>query len=157
MRGQAEQQKISQLRIVIAFGIFGAVLLLLFLRLGYVQIVKGEEYSKRVLNIQKKDQVLKPNRGKILDRNGEELAVNVDSYTVWASKDGMDKIRGTKTRKEKAEDKKKTKEELYDDNVNTLAKLIDKNPDEIKKTLNENKRKIVKIAQNLKKEKIANI
>ena len=41
MRGQAEQQKISQLRIVIAFGIFGAVLLLLFLRLGYVQIVKG--------------------------------------------------------------------------------------------------------------------
>ena len=68
MRGQAEQQKISQLRIVIAFGIFGAVLLLLFLRLGYVQIVKGEEYSKRVLNIQKKDQVLKPNRGKILDR-----------------------------------------------------------------------------------------
>ena len=153
MRGQAEQQKISQLRIVIAFGIFGAVLLLLFLRLGYVQIVKGEEYSKRVLNIQKKDQVLKPNRGKILDRNGEELAVNVDSYTVWASKDGMDKIRGTKTRKEKAEDKKKTKEELYDDNVNTLAKLIDKKPDEIKKTLNENKRKIVKIAQNLKKEK----
>ena len=139
MRGQAEQQKISQLRIVIAFGIFGVVLLLLFLRLGYVQIVKGEEYSKRVLNIQKKDQVLKPNRGKILDRNGEELAVNVDSYTVWASKDGMDKIRGTKTRKEKAEDKKKTKEELYDDNVNTLAKLIDKKPDEIKKTLNENK------------------
>lgn len=153
MKSAEKQRKFSQFRIVIAFGLFGIVLLALCLRLGYVQIVKGEEYNKMAVERQKKDQVLKPTRGRILDRNGEELAVSVDSFTVWATKDAMDKARRTKTRKEALEDKKKTKEEIYEDNINTISKLIDKDPKEVKSSIDGSKLKLIKIAKNLKKDK----
>lgn len=72
--------------IIVAVLIF-AVLLLLAFRVGWIQIVKGEEYSARAVQQQTKDQTLKAERGVIYDANGEELAVSVTCYSIWVRPD----------------------------------------------------------------------
>lgn len=57
----------------------------LVLRLGYLQIVKGEELKKGALEQWRKSIDIKPKRGVIYDRNGKKLAVSVNAYTVWAT------------------------------------------------------------------------
>ena len=68
--------------------IFGLILLLIF-RVGWVQIVKGEEYTARAVQQQTKDKTLKAERGVIYDRNGEELAVTIKCFSVWLRPDAV--------------------------------------------------------------------
>ena len=53
-------------------GIFGG----LFLRVGYIKTVHGEEYSQKVKQhrVAQSDSVISAMRGSILDRNGNVLA-----------------------------------------------------------------------------------
>lgn len=70
--------------------IFTVVLILaLGIRLGYLQIVKAEEYKKGALEQWRKSVDIKPKRGIIYDRNGKKLAVSTSSYTVWASPENI--------------------------------------------------------------------
>lgn len=147
------QLNLGRSRIMLAFTIFIVAVILLCLRVAYIQVVKHDEYKKMAIERQKRDIVLSPTRGKILDTNGETLAMNVDTFTVWVQKAELSQVRQTKTGKERAADAKKTKSERYDDNVQTLAKLIDKTPEELKKLLSESDYTIVKVAQNLDKDK----
>ena len=61
------------------------VILALIIRLGYIQIVTGEELKKGALEQWTRGIEIKPRRGIIYDRNGKKLAMNISSYTVWAS------------------------------------------------------------------------
>lgn len=61
------------------------IIILLVFRLGYLQIVKGEEYKKGALEQWRKSINIKPKRGIIYDRNGKKLAVSVNAYTVWST------------------------------------------------------------------------
>ncbi|MFA7411696.1 MAG: stage V sporulation protein D, partial [Tissierellaceae bacterium] len=54
-------------------------------RLGFLQIVKGEELKKGALEQWTKGITIKSKRGIIYDRNGKKLAVSVSASTVWAS------------------------------------------------------------------------
>lgn len=56
----------------------------LILKLGYIQIVSGEELRKGALEQWTRGIEIKPKRGIIYDRNGKKLAINISSYTVWA-------------------------------------------------------------------------
>ena len=70
-------------RLVIAFVIFCVVLVALCFRDGYIQIVKGEEYTRMAMDQQTMDQMVEAKRGDIVDRNGNKMAVSTIKYSVW--------------------------------------------------------------------------
>ena len=55
-----------------------------FLRVGYLQVVKADHYQKASLDQRMRDNTIKAARGVIFDRNGNELALSVPSITVFA-------------------------------------------------------------------------
>lgn len=75
----------SKKRLLVAFIIVIIISFALIIRLGYIQIVKGEELKKGALEQWTKGIEIKAKIGVIYDRNGKELAISVSSHTVWAS------------------------------------------------------------------------
>lgn len=74
-------------RLVVLFGIIFFIMLALVVRVGWIQVVQGSELQKLAVEQWTNDITLDAKRGKILDRNGEELAVSascerVDVYMV---------------------------------------------------------------------------
>ncbi|MBQ9708930.1 MAG: PASTA domain-containing protein [Firmicutes bacterium] len=61
-----------------------ALIMVLIIRVGWIAIVNGEEYTEMSLERQTRDTVIEAERGAIYDTNGKELAVSVTCYTVWA-------------------------------------------------------------------------
>lgn len=63
------------------------IMLGLITRLGYLQIVKGEELKKETLEQSTRDIQVKAKRGIIYDRKGKKLATSISNYTVrcWPS------------------------------------------------------------------------
>lgn len=45
------------------------LMIVLIVRLGYYQIVKGEEYSRQAYYAQTRNRIINPKRGTIYDRN----------------------------------------------------------------------------------------
>lgn len=72
-------------RLVLVFFLVSFITFGLTIRLGYIQIVKGEELKKGALEQWTKDIEVKAKRGIIYDRNGKKLAISISSYTVWCS------------------------------------------------------------------------
>src|SRR5438093_12404568 len=68
--------------------VFASLLACAFLgllgRLGYLQVVKHEEYSRLAESQQAKTIPLRPRRGPILDRNGQVLAVSSRAESLYA-------------------------------------------------------------------------
>lgn len=134
-----KKRKVSMLnkkRLTVAFIIFSLVIFALCIRVGWVQVVKGDEYSKMAMAQQTKDEILKPERGTIYDREGNELAVSMEAYSVW--------IRPAEA---KWGDTESEKEKNLEDTVEKLAKIIDEDSDELLKTIKESKRTLLKISK----------
>lgn len=74
----------SKKRLLVMFGIVLLIIIGLVLRLGFLQIVRGEELKKGALNQWTRGIPIKSKRGIIYDKNGKKLAVSVSSSTVWA-------------------------------------------------------------------------
>ena len=60
------------------------IFVLLLLRLGYLQIIKGTWYQGKALENRIREIVVEPKRGIIYDRNGNELAVSIDAEGCYA-------------------------------------------------------------------------
>ena len=118
-------------RAVILFTIWCAVLVLLGIRLGWIMLVDGEEYSNRAVAQQTKDTELAANRGCIYDRNMKELAVNAPSYTVWVRPSEL-----------------KEKEGKPGKMANLIASAMGGDPVEIAKTL-QKESTLVRVAKGL--------
>lgn len=56
----------------------------LVIRLGYVQLMIGDEITKRAEDSWRRDIPFQAKRGEILDRNGTRLAYNISSPTIYA-------------------------------------------------------------------------
>ena len=69
-------------RMMISLGILTALISVLSLRLGYVMIVKHEEYSALANEQWTSEVSISARRGNILDRNGTELAISANVYRV---------------------------------------------------------------------------
>lgn len=69
-------------RIITVFLFFLLILSIIIYRLGYVQFVLGDELSNEANELWTRDIVFAPERGMILDANGQELAENVTAPTV---------------------------------------------------------------------------
>lgn len=61
---------------------FFLVTIALVVRLGYIQLVKGEEYRKQAMENWSRDITISAKRGTIYDAKGKKLAVSINSNTV---------------------------------------------------------------------------
>ena len=104
-------------RLIAAFAIFCVLLVALCVRDGYIQIVKGEEYTKMAMDQQTMDELVQAKRGDIVDRNGTKMAVSTIRYSV--------------------------KTETV---INGLSEILDIDPDKIRKEM-ESGKTLIKIAK----------
>lgn len=77
-------QLIIQRRLTWTVKILVVIFLLLTFRLGWVQLVRGQELAARATDIHLRDMTVQARRGMLLDRNQKELAVSVSAPTVVA-------------------------------------------------------------------------
>lgn len=124
-------------RILILICFMYGICLLLCFRTGWIQIVKGEEYSKMAVEQQRRDTPVEAKRGMIYDTNGKELAVSVTCYSVWARPGD---VRSGSTTKEKDQTLRNT--------AAVLAKILGKEEADVRSIL-ESDRVLVRIEKQL--------
>jgi len=71
------------MRALIVCGVIGVVLGVYLVRLFQLQVVQFEDWSRRSLQNHRTQHTLEMKRGTISDRNGVELALSVETYTVY--------------------------------------------------------------------------
>lgn len=69
-------------RLLFLLFLFTALMFALVLRVGWLQIAKGEWYKKEAFLYQTRGSTISPKRGSITDRNGKDLAVSISVDTV---------------------------------------------------------------------------
>ncbi len=82
----------TQKRLLILIVSITFLFLALFFRLGYLQIIQGKELQSKAVDQWTRDLPLKAERGKLLDINGEVLADNHSSYSVYVRANAADDI-----------------------------------------------------------------
>lgn len=109
-------------RIILLFLFFFVACAILIARLFYWQVIRGEELTAKAREQQTSDNIIRPKRGLIYDRNFKVLANNMSVETVSISPQN---VRGNK---------KQTKEEIAKNiaaclevDENTVLKKIEKN------------------------------
>lgn len=80
---------------------FFLVTIALVVRLGYIQIIDGEEYKKQAMENWSRDISISAKRGTIYDAKGKKLAVSVNSSTVTCFP--ADVKKGVKSNEDEAE------------------------------------------------------
>ncbi len=68
-------------KLVFGLILLTALLIMLVVRIGYIQVNMGDTLIERAYEQQTRDRLISPKRGSILDRNGAELA---SAETVWS-------------------------------------------------------------------------
>lgn len=130
----------SKKNLIIILVIVFTLMLILCIRLGWVQIVKGSEYSELAVEQQTKDTPIEAKRGVIYDTNGNELAVSVTCYTIWARPAD---VRSGDTEAEKNENVEKV--------AKTLADVLEMDYDEVKEAVTK-EQSVIKIKKGIDKE-----
>ncbi|NLD19306.1 MAG: PASTA domain-containing protein [Clostridiales bacterium] len=128
----------SKRNLIIIMGIVFIFFMLLCLKLGWVQIVKGDEYSAKAVEQQTRDTPIEAERGIIYDTNDKELAVSVVCYTIWA--------RPTDIKASEA-DKGKSTEQV----AKTLSDILAMNLEEVKELISK-EQSIIKIKKGIDKD-----
>ena len=77
-----KDRAVMRKRMVLALWFITAVFALLIIRLSYIMIVKREDYSSRAEEQWTSEVRIDARRGRILDRNGNELAVSANVYRI---------------------------------------------------------------------------
>lgn len=135
----------SKKRILIACTVLFAVMALLCFRVGWIQIVKSEEFTKKALDQQTRDVPIEAKRGVIYDTKGEELAVSATCYSVWARPEYI------KEGNDDQNDRKLTEEQIIDENVDALTEVLNKDAKEIRELITK-EQALVKVDKYLDKE-----
>ena len=115
----------SRKNLIFVLIIVFALLLAAAIRVGYIQLVKGEEYKDRALSQQTTDTTVEAERGIIYDRNGEKLAQSVKCYDIYVYPAEIGKY-----------DTKKERQKLINTTARKLAKALDKDPKQVKEQIN---------------------
>ncbi|MHB1127119.1 MAG: stage V sporulation protein D [Bacillota bacterium] len=71
-------------RIAVLFLLLAAAIFLLFLRVAWLQLVKGDELQKLAENNRERSLTIDAKRGIIYDRNMKELAISVSTDSIYA-------------------------------------------------------------------------
>ena len=118
---------------------------LLCFRVGWIQIVKGEEYSKLAVEQQTRDVPIEAKRGVIYDTNGNELAISATCYSVWARPANIAEGNTDQNKR------KLTKEQIIAEDVAALAEVLKKDAKEIEQLITK-EQALVKVDKYLDKE-----
>ncbi|KXG75925.1 stage V sporulation protein D [Thermotalea metallivorans] len=120
-------------RLIVLLFLASLALFLLIFRIGWIQIVNGENYRRLAHMQQTRDIPIPAKRGIIYDRNGKELAISASTNTVWARPaEVLNSGKGEEIAKELAKilekDEKEIKEKILKKNVGLIKveKWIDK-------------------------------
>lgn len=127
-------------RLIAGFTIVCLFMTLLCFRTGWIQIVKGEEYSDMAVTQQTKDVPIEAKRGSIVDRNGEELAASAVCYSVW--------VRPAQVNSGRTAEAKALNVETC---VSTLAYILQMDVEEVRALVTK-EQSLVKVAKYLDKE-----
>ena len=130
----------SKKNLIFVLGIVFFVMLLLIIRLGWIQIVRGEEYSEKALEQQTRDTPIEAERGTIYDTNGNELAVSVTCYTIW--------VRPTDVKSADTDEESQAKIENV---TKKLSAYLDMEYDEVKELVTK-EQSIVKVKKGIDKD-----
>jgi len=119
LNGQEPAEIRQKIKIVIALLLIA--ISILFVRLGYLQIIKGAEFRQKSENNSVRFRKIKPLRGLIMDRNGVVLVDNRPSFDVIYI---PSKVKGSELSVEKLKDlyKSKSLEFSYDQSISKTAK-----------------------------------
>lgn len=86
---ELKQKRMTNRRIGVIFMAIVSLLIILVLRLGYLQIVKGEAYRQAVDNNENIEVNESVPRGRIYDRNGKLLVDNTSKKSITYTRDRM--------------------------------------------------------------------
>ncbi|MBW9144225.1 stage V sporulation protein D [Clostridium sp. CM028] len=81
-KGEYRDKVVVKRRMLVVFFMLFLLLFLLISRLSYVMIAKGKEYKEKAILQWTSDVRIAPKRGRILDRNGEDLAISANVFRV---------------------------------------------------------------------------
>ncbi|VXB85525.1 penicillin-binding protein 2 [Nocardioides sp. AX2bis] len=84
----------SRLRLVVVQALVFSLFATLFVRLYYLQVVSGDEYTARAAAQSVREIVVQPERGLIVDDQGRPLVANRTSWTVAVDRTVLDKLSG---------------------------------------------------------------
>lgn len=128
-------------RVQVAFIFIAICLILLIIRLSYIQIVNAGFYKDKAISQQRDDIEIKAKRGAILDRKGKELALTTKAYKIWVMPNA---IKNEYSKEENEGSNKKAKAGIKDLNkvVMELSNAINKKktPEEILESINKNEK-----------------
>ncbi|MBC7765083.1 MAG: peptidoglycan glycosyltransferase, partial [Hyphomonadaceae bacterium] len=113
----ASSSRITRIRLIYLLVVFTVIPALLICRIGFWQLVAGEGLQKEAIEQQTRDRVVASKRGKILDRNGKQLAVSATVETVSCTP------------------KEVTKSKKQEEIATTLSKLLNMDRDEVLKRI----------------------
>ncbi len=102
VKSKISQLELSKLKFFGFVILFTAATLVLIGRLFYLQIIKYDEFKAKAKNIQLIKIEVKPNRGKIFDRKGNELVTNTKSLKIAVDPNVFGRMTNKKERKKKA-------------------------------------------------------
>ena len=122
----------SKKNLIFVLIIVFVLLLAAAIRVGYIQLVKGEEYKDRALSQQTTDITVEAERGTIYDCNGEKLAQSVKCYNVYVYPAEIGKY-----------DTKKERQKLINKTAKELANALNKDPEAVKNEINTDGGQIV--------------
>ena len=120
------------------------IIILLILRLGYIQLIDGKRLSKMAYEQQTLDRAINPKRGTIYDSTGQVLAQSSSVETVTVNPGNISKEDKEKVAKKLSEifelDYEKTLKKVSKrSSIETIAKKIEKEKaDELRKWIEEN-------------------
>ena len=78
-------------RLLAVLLIFTFLIIALLGRVGWLQIVRGEELQRKAYEQQNSDREIPPRRGSILDRNGKQLAISATVDRIVVNPTEIDK------------------------------------------------------------------
>lgn len=134
--------------IIVLALVFG-LMLILCVRIGWIQIVRGDDYSEKAVDQQTRDTPIEAERGVIYDTNGKELAVSVTCYTIWA-RPGDIKKANVDPEKPKAQREKKQQQNI-EKAAKTLSDALQMDYDEVKSLVSK-EQSIIKIKKGVDKD-----
>lgn len=140
----------SNFKVLALLFLLALLFFLITIKLIYINVVQGEELTRKALNQLTRTETLSADRGVIYDRNKKELAVNVTRANIFYNMAAFDEKK-YKSKADFNEDKKKTTKE----DAKKIADVLEVDYKEILQLLKGKKQ--VKIASNVSREKALKI
>ena len=110
-------------------------------RVGWIQVVASERYSKMAVEQQTRDVPIPAKRGIIYDRNNKELAISAVTHSIWA-RPGV--VKSASTEEKSRENLEKT--------ATVLSEILEMDKEQVLKIISQN-RSLVKVAKYVDKER----